>query len=439
MTGPMKKKKFEVGNAYFALREDGGWEEAEEAGLSAFRAVLSLIVTMVGGGIVALPYVFQLCGVVLGSISLLGICYLSFLGFSAISDVVKATNLYTYEEISYQIHPFYQRILQVILILLLMGATTSYINIGGNVIKSIFIDAGLYFLATERISFLITAALMYPISVVPDFSSLTWVSNACTLGFFVVIAIVLIRCFSIHKAIVENGDREEIKLFAGMRGFSLAMPIIGAAVMAHMNLPPVYGEMNSRSRSRIQAVNAWVSGIAFALYFSVGFIGYLSFKSHTTDDILQTLFYFDSAFKMVDPMVTAAQIILGLVVILKTAFYMLPLRSFLITKLGYKSPCSSVSAVSYFSANHPLKNHLFTIACIGVNYVCAISIPSLSTVLQLTGAICCSYLGFICPGLMELQVFPGSYRAILLIASGVLISCVSMAAMIMESLAPSEI
>eukprot|EP00397_Hematodinium_sp_SG-2012_P039391 GEMP01043000.1.p1 GENE.GEMP01043000.1~~GEMP01043000.1.p1 ORF type:complete len:437 (+),score=70.23 GEMP01043000.1:129-1439(+) len=399
-----------------------GYEALRERELTLAGGIVALCVTMIGTGIVALPYAFMLCGVSLGLITLLSVIFVAYLGFVAMFRVVKKERQCSYEALATRLPPVGQMMLKVILALTLVAAITCYIIIGSHIMKSVFIASGLENLVIDdRITFSCVILLMYPGSIMRSFESLNFLSSYCLIATIILVGIIIDRCVVAvplkDMAPVSAQKKQHIRTsaveveVAEFAGFALSMPIVSAAMMAHVNVPLIYSELNDAGRSRVNLLCAAVCIVAVLVYGSIGLAGYARFGAHTSDDIVRDLFDFNlRTLDDYDPCITLAQAILGSVIILKTPLIMLPMRSITINLLGYGSLNPEVSAVAYLCDNHPWGNRLLSAALLFFCWSLAFTVPHLSTVLELVGAVLCTSLSYIIPGVFVLKSYPKSLQ-----------------------------
>lgn len=137
----------------------------------------------------------------------------------------------------------------------------------------------------------------------------------------------------------------------------------------------------------------------------------MCFGDTTSSDIMRDLFRFNHfARKQSSPAITIAQAILGSVIILKAPLLMMPMRSIAINLLGYGSPNPELSAVAYFSDRYPWRNRCLTALLLAFCFGVTIIIPKLSSMLEISGTISCTYLSYIIPGVFLRKSYQKSVR-----------------------------
>lgn len=368
---------------------------------------------MIGTGIVSLPYTFRLCGTFLGVCTLSAVVFIAYLGYVAVFRVVRKEHRYSYEELARNLPTAGRISLDVVMAITLVQGVTCYIIIGGHIILSVFAAFGMDGI-DDRITFVCVALLMAPGSVMRSFEAFQWVSSKCFIGTIVLIAIIIYSSVITAPSVARqrNVDSRDSEWEADeFSGFALSMPIISAAMMAHVSAPLIYGELNDAGRSRISLLCAAVGIIALLVYGSVGLSGYMCFGADTSDDIVRDFFLFNMyKLRRYDPLITVAQAVLGSVIVLKAPLLMMPLRSMCINLLGFGSPNREESAIAYVYDNNRKVNYLLSASLLGFCLCVAVVVPQLSTMLEMSGAVSCTYLSYIIPGVFLRKSYSKSIR-----------------------------
>jgi len=250
--------------------------------LSPAGAVVTILVSMIGCGVVAMPYAFRLTGTLLGVVALTVIAFLAWLSSHSLINACKISRSATYDQLGEKgLSLLFRRITSLSLAILLIGTVAAYIIIVSNIAESILEMSSI----PQAVVFLCVAVLMYPLSVARSYEMMKFVSSFCFCAFLCIVGIMVwkaqwVRTHPSHD--VPPADMSFV-------GVILSMPMLSNSMNGHMNVPQVYAELQRRHKKRASLLMALACVIGSIFYMVAGVIPYLAFGVTTQEDMLKQL------------------------------------------------------------------------------------------------------------------------------------------------------
>ncbi|CEM17853.1 unnamed protein product [Vitrella brassicaformis CCMP3155] len=394
--------------------------------LSPLGAVSTLLVAMIGTGVVAMPFIFLLCGITLGVIGLAAMAWLAQLAMVCIIRSVQISRCVSYEDLGERAFGmWFSRITDLSLIGLLLGSTAAYIIIATNILSVSLPDS----LSVPRPTlFALVALAMFPVCLARTYDGLAAINTFCFTSFVVISVICTVKSVLVREHIQVDETTQRISPIIGL---ILSLPMTSTYMNGHMNVPQVYAELRPQWKRRAIPLGTAVCVIAFAFYVFAGMVPYLVFHASTETDILtQLVNTFMAVHSARDPHLSLAQVLLGLCIVLKTPVIQFPLRSLV---LGRFQPDAKLATL-------PMpQNLLLTAVCIAAAYLLAVALPRLDLVIQIVGATSGVFLVYICPGAFTLGIERRkaadvwvAVRGWTLVVSGLCISVTALCAVIVN-------
>lgn len=188
--------------------DTSGVTDSESGGSSTvLTASFNFINSIVGAGIIGIPYAVQQCGFVSGVLMLAFVAYLVYRSVTILIDCGVNANKLDFEELAEHLlgRPGYFAVL-IFMFLFAYGAQIAYLVVIGDTIP---IVAGLFLpnsiLANRNFTIaLVSIFVILPLCLLKDLSSLSWTSM---LSIGADIALVLIVLIAAPSASVEEGIR----------------------------------------------------------------------------------------------------------------------------------------------------------------------------------------------------------------------------------------
>lgn len=395
-----------------------------EEKLGFWQAAMSLAVSMLGTGIVAFPYAFNLCGYLAGPAALLSFGILAILSYVSLIKCTAKMQVASYGGLLQNVPRVWSHYTNVALWVLLILATTAYVIISAHVIRAFALKA---LQTTEDRApiildnsplFAIILALIFPLSLSKSFQGLSAVTTYCSGAIVTVVVLIIWKALSIHATTKPPSD---VAAIAGTDAKSvvLALPILGCAMFGHMNISQIYAELRPDVKPKANLMVFTAVAGCLALYLGVGAVGYATFGQGAEDDIVNQMAKGSGS----SSVTLIIQALLASFVLLKAPLIILPLRSLTLSLIAPSASLDDLSRRSFVALTAML------LVCV---YMAALVLPNLGITLQINGAVSVVPLGFVVPARLawSLEVQRPVLSCILLAVVGALTSIGSMAALI---------
>lgn len=293
------------------------------------NAIISLITTILGGGVLSLPYTFSKTGIIAGYL-LLGLIAVSsdFSIYMLISSSRRIQSGHTYEDIAYYAFGKHARIAVCILLFILTYlCIIAYLLLIRDLVTSLaeFIFSTQYGYTAHVIVMCGTVVILSPLCMQHTLTALKSASTMSMISLIVLGVTIAYRviyemlyiddnCYNhnsgtvqhiqhtstasideythpIHTgSIYEAGD---IKFFPdSVWDLVYAFPIMAVTYLCHFNVLPLHSELMTPTRSRVKQLIHGVIALCTSMYIFIGTMGYLHARNKTDGNILNN---FDSS------------------------------------------------------------------------------------------------------------------------------------------------
>ncbi|XP_056429966.1 sodium-coupled neutral amino acid transporter 4 [Hyla sarda] len=183
-------------------------------------------------------------------------------------------------------------------------------------------------------------------------------------------------------------DKCQPKYFVFNSQTAYAIPILAFAFVCHPEVLPIYSELKSRSRRKMQTVsNVSIAGM-LTMYLLAALFGYLTFYGEVQDELLQTytkVYTFDTLLLCVRLAVLVA-------VTLTVPIVLFPIRSSVTNLLFHGRPFSL------------LRHFLIAFVLLALNNTLVIFVPTIKDIFGFIGASAATMLIFILPASFYLRI-----------------------------------
>lgn len=393
-----------------------------EERLGFWQGAMSLAVSMLGTGIVAFPYAFNLCGLFVGPAMLLLFGTLASLSYASLVKCTAKMHVASYGGLLQNIPKAWSHFTSISLWISLSLSCSAYVVISAHIIRSVTC-------ATINISekqapayldnpmlFAIILALIFPLCLLKSIAGLSVVTTYCS-GAIITVAVLIvwkaldifaIRKLPIHEEPTVNTDAHSVVL---------ALPILGCAMYGHMNMPQIYAELQPDLKPKASLMVIAAMAGCLVVYAAVGFAGYATFGQGAKDDIVDQM----ATANGVAGMTLVIQALLGSFVMLKAPLIILPLRDITLSVIAPSASLDDISTPSHVALTFVL------LVCV---YVSAIALPELNQLLGILGAVSAVPLCFVVPARLSwaLEKPRPAVGCIVLAVVGVLTSIFSLVA-----------
>eukprot|EP00930_Biecheleria_cincta_P046085 TRINITY_DN31783_c0_g1_i1.p1 TRINITY_DN31783_c0_g1~~TRINITY_DN31783_c0_g1_i1.p1 ORF type:complete len:504 (-),score=64.38 TRINITY_DN31783_c0_g1_i1:127-1638(-) len=269
-------------------------------GSSLRGTIFNLVNTMIGGGILGLPFAMRQCGTVLGAVLLIVFAMLTDLAAWMLLVCVDATRQKSYALVGETLYgPLMGLCVDLAVFLNNLGVLISYVVVIGDLVPPFMTYISAPALLQNRASLLSCVALciLLPMSCLRSMGALRYTSLVCL--FMILLLLILVVAMGTGIIDVhEDRSSSSPRLFAeSARPVFTQMPVIVFAYNCAMNVPILYSELRRQKtelvdskfgtkRSKMMlAMHTSVAAVA-AIYCLVAVYGYLAFEEHTAPDIL---------------------------------------------------------------------------------------------------------------------------------------------------------
>lgn len=402
------------------------------------NAIFNLVCIMVGGGMLALPYAFRVCGIFVGVVVLIISGLASAFTIDMLISCSRADGSDSYEGVVANALGFRaQQFSGLLMFVLTFMCCVAYLVLVADLLSPIVSLFDIAMTPVHRNYLLIGVVLLItPLALQRHLSALRFMnivgvimslSVGCILGY-----VALPQIGNAHSVWIKDVEGLVWELPSGdvpLRWFPAkwsdlmyAFPIFGLSFFAHCNVIPVQTEMHWPTRRRVYSVVGSTTGFVTVFYAFVGVTGYMYAGDHTCGNTLLN-YPGDSsllAFARIGLASCLANNVPLLVIACRGAFYRL-IMSFNVTEQDqtpdrqvssekvhvYRRESENLGTLDRFmpkmlggaaAAEMPRRwQILFTSCILGVVTLFACLIPSILTVWTLLGCTTGFLITFILP------------------------------------------
>lgn len=357
-------------------------------GAGVFDATVNMANSILGAGIVGLPYSMRESGFVAGLVLLVGLSFLTDWTIRLIVLNAKLSGRITYIEIME--HCFGQNGKAAVSIFQFafgFGGMCAFCVVIGdtipNVIKMVFPSLAGTFLANRQfvITFF-TLAISYPLSLYRNIEKLSKASAIALVSMVVIIVAVTIRGPATPAEL--KGDPSLRFTVLNITNVVRSISVISFAFVCHHNSLLIYGSLKEPSMNKFGQVTHYSTIIAAAATITMSVAGYWSFEEKTLSNVLNN-------FPDDDTIVNIARGLFGL-----NMLTTLPLECFV---------CREVLETYFFAGEFDRNRHLiFTSSLVVTAMIVSLLTCDLGIVLELTGGLSATALAFIFPSICYLKL-----------------------------------
>jgi amino acid permease len=414
-----------------ALQLDDGLEEEppsaqgrlagrQSQGASLKAGTANLLNTIIGGGILSLPFAFRSAGFFTGAVLVLGMGGMSFYGNVVLIGALRQRPVKSYEELAYEALGRGGWVaFNMANFLNCYGACLSYIIVIGDIVPLVLhelgIAAGVDEARLRSVTLVaVTLFIILPLSAKRSISALKYASGLAIVIYLAFVG-VLIGLFVFRGSGSGGGDPHIAMIKGDAAGLLRAVPICAFAFTCQMSLFPIYQETREPTESRMNAMSALAFGIAILIYLTAGALGYALFGEGVHGDVLTDLSAVDSV------IVRLARLAFGLSVCLTYPVLSFSARRSL-DQLVFKSSVAGNAP--------PRRLFTETLVLVGSTLVLGLLLQRVEVVFGFVGACASTSLSFLLPAAIHIRLSPRRWpklRGALFFAVGALLGLLSLA------------
>eukprot|EP00520_Triparma_pacifica_P003440 CAMPEP_0118649452 /NCGR_PEP_ID=MMETSP0785-20121206/9711_1 /TAXON_ID=91992 /ORGANISM="Bolidomonas pacifica, Strain CCMP 1866" /LENGTH=502 /DNA_ID=CAMNT_0006541741 /DNA_START=125 /DNA_END=1630 /DNA_ORIENTATION=+ len=363
----------------------------KDAKSSIPSAISNFLNSIVGAGIIGIPFAIRHCGLFMGIILLTWVGYLTDCSVRMIVTLGRDLGVNDYERLAEKIYgPRGYNAICVFMIFLAFGAMVAYCIVVGDVVPELLGVTSSP--AARPVSILLCSMfVMLPLSLLKDMSSLAKTSTLSCAADMVLVLIVM-ACTPIGVSIADAGGFWKVlgssivrpkTVFSGLGAMSFAF-------VCHHSSFIVANSLKDSTKERWATVTHWSVSMAYTMCLFMGLFGYLGFLEETKGNVLVN-------FEGGDDLGALSA---GRVMLVLTMFFTYPMESF----VARHALISVVYGKEAAHEDNPRRRYKVTIGLYVAALVLSLFLPDLGIVLELTGAVSGSFLSYILPSSMYMCV-----------------------------------
>lgn len=357
-------------------------------GAGVFEGTVNMANSILGAGIVGLPYSVRESGFFAGLFLLAGIALLTDWTIRLIVLNAKLSGRSTYIDIME--HCFGQNgkvAVSVFQFVFAFGGMCAFCVVVGDTIPSVLVS--LFhalqgsFLADRRfVIALCTLAISYPLSLYRNIENLSKASTVALLSMVFIILAVVIRGPAMPPEL--KGNPALRFTFIHPSNVVRSIAVISFAFVCHHNSLLIYGSLKEPSMDKFRTITHYSTLISAVAAIAMSVAGYWTFEDKTLANVLNN-------FPQSDTVVNIARFCFGL-----NMFTTLPLECFV---------CREVLETYFFRGEYERNRHIIlTTGLVFTALLVSLLTCDLGIVLELTGGLSATALAFIFPSCCYLKL-----------------------------------
>ncbi|XP_073098392.1 solute carrier family 38 member 6 isoform X4 [Manis javanica] len=256
-----------------------------------------------------------------------------------------------------------------------------------------------WYLNGQTLLIIMCVGIVFPLTLLPKIGFLGYTSS---LSFFFMVffaVVIIIKKWSIPCPLRSNyieqyfqisnaTDDCKPKLFHFSKESAYAIPTMAFSFLCHTSILPIYCELQSPSKKRMQNVTNTAIALSFLIYFLSALFGYLTFYDKVASELLQDY----SKYLPHDVVVMTVKLCILFALLLTVPLIHFPARKALMMMFFSNFP---------FSWIH---HSLITLALNIIIVLLAMYVPDIRNVFGIVGASTSTCLIFVFPGLFYLKL-----------------------------------
>ena len=361
------------------------------SGSSPIAAYCNLLNTIVGGGILSLPFAFRSSGLAVGAAYQLIFGAASWYGSHLLLDTLRYQPLLrSYEALARASLGRHGALAYNVASLInCYGACVSYIIVTGDILPPLLHELG-HDVSRSAVLVGVTVIIIFPLSCLRDITALQYSS---ALAIFIYLAFVCTMAYLGATADRDAAPREWPLLRPDPAGWIRAIPLCAFAFLHQTSLFPIYQEMKQPSAARMRGVLGASIASALVLYLVTALAAYARFGDAVRGDVLLNLGGIDST------CVRAVRLAFGVSVCLTYPCLHFAARRSLDQLLSGREGGAG--------AETPYRRLLWlTAGLVGSSLVVALLVDRVEVIFGFTGALASTAISYVLPAAISLMARP---------------------------------
>ncbi|KAM6336105.1 solute carrier family 38 member 6 [Podargus strigoides] len=412
----------------------GSVRNSPNRGSSFCFSVFNLMNAIMGSGILGLSYAMAHTGVLGFSILLLIVASLAAYSVFLLLSMCTQTAVTSYEDLGlFAFGSIGKGLVATTIIIQNIGAMSSYLLIVKSELPGAVagflsrVENGSWYLDGRLLLLLASICIVFPLALLRKIGFLGYTSS---LSFFFMVyfaLVTVIKKWSIPcplplnsaietlQALNSTGDCKA-KLFHLSKESAYAIPIMAFSFLCHTSVLPIYCELQSPSKSRMQNVTVTGIGLSFLIYFISALFGYLTFYDKVDSELLQGY----DRYLPHDTVIMTVKVAILLAVLLAVPLIHFPARKAVLMLFFSDLPVSWICHI------------LVTLTLNTIVVLFAMFVPDIKNIFGVVGSTTSTCLLFVYPGLFYLKLSredflsPQKLGACALVIFGICVGLVSL-------------
>ncbi|XP_016053712.1 PREDICTED: probable sodium-coupled neutral amino acid transporter 6 isoform X6 [Miniopterus natalensis] len=274
-------------------------------GVSYGFSVFNVMNAIMGSGVLGLAYVMAHTGILGFSFLLLIVALLASFSVHLLLSMCIQTAVTSYEDLGLFAFGLSGKVLVAgTIVIQNIGAMSSYLLIIKTELPTAISEflpgdySGSWYLDGQTLLIITCVVIVFPLALLPKMGFLGYTSSL-SFFFMVFFALVIIikkwsipcpltlNCTEQYFQISNATDDCKPKLFHFSKESAYAIPTMAFSFLCHTSVLPIYCELQSPSKKRMQNVTNTAIALSFLIYFILALFGYLTFYDKVASDILQ--------------------------------------------------------------------------------------------------------------------------------------------------------
>ncbi|XP_041062807.1 putative sodium-coupled neutral amino acid transporter 10 isoform X2 [Carcharodon carcharias] len=376
------------------------------------RLTVTVVNSFVGVSLLALPFCFQQCGIILGSLLLICCSWLAYSSSLMLLEAAIAAKRKTYFGLAQMSNgTFGKLVVEISMIGLMLGTCTAFFAVLQDLGANLFLAlTGSPTTPWQRalLLFTITSIVILPLSLEKTVLDSAWQSLISLIFYMLLMIVLLVYCL---KSMLSGDLKMEKVLLWQWSGIATSLPIFATSFCCHPLVLPIYFNLRGQSLERMNVVCKQATIITFTFYTVIGLSGYLPLPEAVPGDILAAL----------PPSFETHGIRAIFLISLTSSFplIILPCRQAISTLLIEQQKEDGTFSVS---GDMPFHQHVTaTVLLVYCTMIMGVLVPNVETVLGIMGTTMGSFICFICPSVIHARLRKDTFTGRVVLGMGVLL------------------
>ncbi|XP_059085502.1 putative sodium-coupled neutral amino acid transporter 11 [Tigriopus californicus] len=376
--------------------ETSGLVQGRDFGSTESEVCFNYINSIIGSGIIGIPYAFKATGIGLGVMVLCLAGGLVNLSLRLLMKAGEMSETKSYQELmcfSFGYPGFW--VITFLQFAYPCTAMTTYNIIVGDTVTTILVrltgwDPSHFLVRREFVILMITLVVTLPLSLYRNIGKLSKVSFLSLIFTAFVTVVIYVRIAPMMDIVK---DQTQVLSWFDMSGFAEGVGILSLTFMCHHNSFLLFNSMANPSISKWNQVTNWSVGISMIVVLLLGFGGYVTFRGGTQGDVLNNYCWGDD-------LANVARLVFCV-----TVLFTYPIECFVCREVFENIITGFIGHFERTTGFH----YLLTIILVALPCALSMGTSCLGIVLDLNGLGFALPLAYILPGICYLRVNNGSW------------------------------